>query len=63
MQPLSGHFPSQVTCQRVSQYQSPLFFTALVDTKNRNRSSEEFKAAIVGMFCNGDVEGRFSKGV
>ena len=43
--------------------QLSLTFTALVDVKNRNKGCEEYKAATVGMFCNGDVEGRFSQGM
>ena len=36
---------------------------ALVDMKNRNRASEGLQAAAIGMFCNGDVEQRFHKGI
>ena len=44
---------------------NPVFFVApaLIDTKNRNRASEELKAAAIGMFCNGDIEERFSQGI
>ena len=35
-------------------------FTALMDAKNRQKMSPAFKATTVAMFCNGDVEERFT---
>jgi len=32
----------------------------LIDAKNRQRGSKEFKSVAVTMYCNGDVEGRWS---
>jgi hypothetical protein len=39
----------------------PFSYSGLIDTKNRNKGNEDFKAAAVGLFCNGDVEARFTK--
>ena len=35
--------------------------TGLIDAKNRQKMSPAFRATAVAMFCNGDVEERFSK--
>ena len=37
------------------------FASGLIDAKNRQKASETFKAAAVGLYCNGDVEGRFTQ--
>ena len=33
----------------------------LIDTKNRQRMGKDLRQAAVTMFCNGDVEGRFTR--
>ena len=37
-----------------------LICLALVDTKNRGTGAEDYKAATIGMFSNGDVKGVFT---
>ena len=34
----------------------------LIDAKNRQRASKEFKSVAVTMYCSGDVEGRWANG-
>ena len=41
--------------------QKSFLLAGLVDTKNRQKGSKELRQAAIALFCNGDVEDRFTK--